>query len=62
MSNGLRRPEGGRYRVRYEEELNKQQLEIVMHPGGPMLALAGAGTGKTRALVYRTCRLIEAGY
>jgi len=49
------------YRVRYEEELNPQQLEVVMHPGGPMLALAGAGTGKTRTLVYRTCRLIEDG-
>ncbi len=52
---------GGRYRVRYEEELNEQQLEVVMHPGGPMLALAGAGTGKTRALVYRASRLIEDG-
>ncbi|MBD3872361.1 MAG: ATP-dependent helicase [Acidobacteria bacterium] len=51
----------GRYRVHYEEELNPQQLEVVMHPGGPMLALAGAGTGKTRTLVYRTCRLIEDG-
>ncbi len=61
MSKGLRRPEDGRYRVHYESELNEQQLEIVMHPGGPMLALAGAGTGKTRALVYRTCRLIEDG-
>jgi len=48
-------------RVRYEDELNPQQLAVVMHPGGPMLALAGAGTGKTRTLVYRTCRLIEDG-
>jgi len=32
-----------------------------MHSGGPMLALAGAGTGKTRTLVYRTSRLIEDG-
>jgi DNA helicase-2/ATP-dependent DNA helicase PcrA len=62
MSKGLRRAgEGGRHRVRYEEELNEQQLEVVMHPGGPMLALAGAGTGKTRTLVYRTSRLIEDG-
>jgi len=51
---------GGR-RVRYEEELNPAQLEVVLHPGGPMLALAGAGTGKTRTLVYRVCRLIEDG-
>ncbi len=62
MSKGLRRADsGGRRRVRYEEELNQQQLEVVMHPGGPMLALAGAGTGKTRTLVYRTSRLIEDG-
>ena len=62
MSKGLRKADGGgRRRVRYEEELNQQQLEVVMHPGGPMLALAGAGTGKTRTLVYRTSRLIEDG-
>lgn len=50
-----------RYRVDYEAELNPEQLRIVMHPGGPMLALAGAGTGKTRTLVYRACRLVEDG-
>ena len=50
-----------RYRVHYESELNPEQLRIVMHPGGPMLALAGAGTGKTRTLVYRVSRLIEDG-
>jgi DNA helicase-2/ATP-dependent DNA helicase PcrA len=62
MSKGLRKTDdGGRRRVRYEDELNQQQLEVVMHPGGPMLALAGAGTGKTRTLVYRTSRLIEDG-
>ena len=60
MSRGPRRDGSGkRYRVHYEDELNPQQLEVVMHPGGPMLILAGAGTGKTRTLVYRTCRLIE---
>jgi DNA helicase-2/ATP-dependent DNA helicase PcrA len=52
---------GGLRRVRYSDELNPEQLRVVMHPGGPMLALAGAGTGKTRTLVYRTCRLIEDG-
>jgi DNA helicase-2/ATP-dependent DNA helicase PcrA len=51
---------GGR-RVDYEAELNEQQHGAVMHPGGPMLVLAGAGTGKTRTLVYRACRLIEDG-
>jgi DNA helicase-2/ATP-dependent DNA helicase PcrA len=62
MSGELRKGDDqGRRRVRYEEELNEQQLEVVMHTGGPMLALAGAGTGKTRTLVYRTSRLIEDG-
>jgi DNA helicase-2/ATP-dependent DNA helicase PcrA len=62
MNDKLRRSDPPRrYRVHYEDELNRQQLEVVMHPGGPMLVLAGAGTGKTRTLVYRTCRLIEDG-
>ena len=58
-----RRERSGRpcHRVDYESELNAQQLEVVMHPGGPMLVLAGAGTGKTRAVVYRVSRLIEDG-
>jgi len=50
-----------RGRIAYEKDLNEQQLEAVMHPGGPMLVLAGAGSGKTRTLVYRVCRLIEDG-
>ncbi len=62
MSGEIRRGQPVKnYRVDYESDLNSQQLEVVMHPGGPMLALAGAGTGKTRTLVYRTCRLIEDG-
>ncbi len=48
-------------RIDYEADLNTEQLAVVMHPGGPMLVLAGAGTGKTRTLVYRVCRLIEDG-
>jgi DNA helicase-2/ATP-dependent DNA helicase PcrA len=61
MTDSLSPAENKRYRVRYAEELNPEQLRIVMHPGGPMLALAGAGTGKTRTLVYRVSRLIEDG-
>src|SRR5881227_3783417 len=49
------------YRVRYEEELNSEQLEVVMASDGPLLVIAGAGSGKTRALTYRVSRLIEDG-
>src|SRR5881394_3203869 len=49
------------YRVRYEEELNSEQLDVVMAGEGPMLVIAGAGSGKTRALTYRVSRLIEDG-
>jgi len=49
------------YRVRYEDELNHEQLEVVMAGDGPMLVIAGAGSGKTRALTYRVSRLIEDG-
>ncbi|HET7710873.1 MAG TPA: UvrD-helicase domain-containing protein, partial [Thermoanaerobaculia bacterium] len=54
------RPEK-RYRVRYEEELNSEQLEVVHASEGPLLVIAGAGSGKTRTLTYRVSRLIEDG-
>jgi DNA helicase-2/ATP-dependent DNA helicase PcrA len=49
------------YKVAYEQELNSEQLEVVMASEGPMLVIAGAGSGKTRALTYRVSRLIEDG-
>ncbi|HEV3484629.1 MAG TPA: ATP-dependent helicase [Vicinamibacterales bacterium] len=49
------------YRVRYEDELNQEQLDVVMAGEGPMLVIAGAGSGKTRTLTYRVSRLIEDG-
>ncbi|HUP49424.1 MAG TPA: ATP-dependent helicase [Thermoanaerobaculia bacterium] len=52
---------GRQYRVRYEEELNEEQLEVVHAGEGPLLVIAGAGSGKTRALTYRVSRLIEDG-
>ncbi|WP_420266160.1 ATP-dependent helicase [Candidatus Magnetominusculus dajiuhuensis] len=47
--------------TRFDEELNRQQLEAVTCAGGPMLVLAGAGTGKTRTLTYRVAWLVENG-
>ena len=47
------------YRIDYENELNQAQCEAVFHNEGPALVIAGAGTGKTRTLVYRVARLVE---
>ncbi|MCX6744699.1 MAG: ATP-dependent helicase [Candidatus Parcubacteria bacterium] len=49
------------FKIDYQAELNKEQLDAVLHGDGPCLVLAGAGSGKTRTLVYRVAYLIEKG-
>jgi len=44
-----------------QERLNPEQLAVVMHDEGPMLVLAGAGTGKTTTVTCRVARLIGSG-
>ena len=58
----LKTPVGAKtYRVDYDRELNEEQKQVVLAGGGPILVIAGAGSGKTRTLVYRVARLIESG-
>jgi DNA helicase-2/ATP-dependent DNA helicase PcrA len=57
----LRRTGAKGYRVDYARELNEEQRAVVFAPDGPTLVVAGAGSGKTRTLVYRVSRLLEDG-
>ena len=45
----------------YLELLNPPQHQAVTHPTGPLMIIAGAGSGKTRVLTYRIAWLIEKG-
>ncbi len=50
-----------RFEIDYQNALNPAQFEAVSSTEGAYLVIAGAGTGKTRTLVYRVARLVEMG-
>ncbi len=45
----------------YLQDLNTEQQRAVLHTNGPLLIVAGAGTGKTKTLTYRILHLINNG-
>jgi DNA helicase-2/ATP-dependent DNA helicase PcrA len=60
----IKRPAGSQLPdrlARYREELNEEQFAVATAPAGASLVIAGAGSGKTRAITYRVAYLVEQG-
>jgi len=60
--NLIKPADESKFAINYQQELNPSQYEAVAAVEGAYLIIAGAGTGKTRTLVFRVARLIELGY
>src|ERR687893_2103476 len=60
----IKRPAGSQVPdrlARYRDELNEEQFAVATAPAGAALVIAGAGSGKTRAITYRVAYLVEHG-
>ena len=55
------KPRQKKYKINYIDSLNPAQYEVVKSTAARSIVIAGAGTGKTRTLVYRVVWLIENG-
>lgn len=54
-------PRNKQFKIDYAQSLNVEQFQATLNLGGPLLVIAGAGTGKTRVIVHRVAFMLEMG-